>query len=837
MAPGGSEYTPIGGDSMVALRRSDRAAQPRVVFSSTHEDWGYRGAQIGFREHDRRRASGARGDSILEAVGPNGFVQHALAVDLQALAEAHPDVLAGRGARLKMKLAATELNAQKREIEALNLKLCEVKRDVTMHLDMLGDLFEEDVEGFEDASFFPKEREALMMLQGAMLEILDMLNGDAGNTETILYAEAPEIPRALVDIGIAEPSPGTSHSAHPPSASLPGQASFKAPARVKSPAQAQAPAAPRTSSPSPASQAHGTPVPPEPALPPDPAPLPGVPLPVHPRKPTPVASNTTKAGQAVKEALLKVVKLRHAGKKGSAAEAKEVLDSIPAGKTVQASMLDKLAKSLEDQVFRVGGMKTMKAVVKKLLSRTLMRFLVPEGTQDPKEEEVKNEIINAAKDFFNILLNSKGRRSNVDTNAFWAAAVALLPTSLFKDNKGRTAMRLLHINYRTVQKANEIRGRMEEEKGGWRLITTAPHSDRVHWGPLIDWCHSDEASVEDNDNKQVVKVYQCKQKDDAEIVVYEEHPRRYLRETVENLRPAFLKSAEFGKMSAAFDDAEKKKRRKWAEARLRRELRARADMDVGEGNEPTVDEVDAEVHRMTLEYQKKEGRRRARRLVLKLAEKRREPTEAEVEAEVAKAPEYPTVVVSMKHFRKGFCKCIMRRKGSECDCQLCTYVTSNLSKFHRARTGWRLASPCTTRGCGCGAVELAEAEAGAQRRLDGGAQTMEAADDEPVRAADVTLALVSARIKAADFAAATRSPHHLMKYVLCDPLPDAEVNGPLNEDPADDVHVDEDPAARWRRLSPRWLTLKSAKVPFSCYRNYCVTNQCAGGLFNPRATK
>ena len=51
---------------------------------------------------------------------------------------------------------------------------------------------------------------------------------------------------------------------------------------------------------------------------------------------------------------------------------------------------------------------------------------------------------------------SKGRRSDVDTNAFWAAAVALLPADLLKDRKGRAAMRLLGINYRVIKKVKEV---------------------------------------------------------------------------------------------------------------------------------------------------------------------------------------------------------------------------------------------------------------------------------------------------------------------------------------------------------------------------------------------
>jgi hypothetical protein len=129
-----------------------------------------------------RPASGSTNDEAplgggtLEAFGPTGGAQHALAAELRALTEAPPDVQTGCGAMVTMKLAATELDAQKQEIAALNKKFGEVKREVKEHLDMLGELFEEVVEGAEDASFFPEEREALMILQGAMLEILDTLS-------------------------------------------------------------------------------------------------------------------------------------------------------------------------------------------------------------------------------------------------------------------------------------------------------------------------------------------------------------------------------------------------------------------------------------------------------------------------------------------------------------------------------------------------------------------------------------------------------------------------------------------------------------------------------------
>ena len=103
-------------------------------------------------------------------------------------------------------------------------------------------------------------------------------------------------------------------------------------------------------------------------------------------------------------------------------------------------------------------------------------------------------------------------------------------------------------------------------------------------------------------------------------------------------------------------------------------------------------------------------------------------------------------------------------------------------------------------------------------------------------AADVAALKVKvedAKKKARAFGAATRSPHDLMRYVLCDLLPDEDVNGPLVENLLDAPPADETADARWERLSPRWLTLESAKRPFRVHSHLCLTEQCKPNLFRP----
>ena len=47
---------------------------------------------------------------------------------------------------------------------------------------------------------------------------------------------------------------------------------------------------------------------------------------------------------------------------------------------------------------------------------------------------------------------------------------------------------------------------MEDLGQGWELLQTAPHSDRVEGRLITEWWHSEEASTEDNANKQAIRV-------------------------------------------------------------------------------------------------------------------------------------------------------------------------------------------------------------------------------------------------------------------------------------------------------------------------------------------
>ena len=49
-------------------------------------------------------------------------------------------------------------------------------------------------------------------------------------------------------------------------------------------------------------------------------------------------------------------------------------------------------------------------------------------------------------------------------------------------------MRILGVHHRVIKQGAAHRGAMEDRGGGWKLLTTAPHSDRVDGQIITEWC-------------------------------------------------------------------------------------------------------------------------------------------------------------------------------------------------------------------------------------------------------------------------------------------------------------------------------------------------------------
>jgi hypothetical protein len=220
-------------------------------------------------------------------------------------------------------------------------------------------------------------------------------------------------------------------------------------------------------------------------------------------------------GSELREIMREVSKLR-AALKPRAAQAK--LESAETGKVAGKRITSQRAREMADLLFKCGGLETTRAVLEQLMTRSdvaqLQSDAVVKSRAKTADAKTARAMLEAAKAFFNQLMPGEkrlvpgkwqksklhsgmtwvhehevagGRRSQADRNAFWAGAAALLPRDIFKSRGGRAAMRILGVQYRVIKKGAKLRGEMEDRGGGWKLLTTAPHRDRVDGALITEW--------------------------------------------------------------------------------------------------------------------------------------------------------------------------------------------------------------------------------------------------------------------------------------------------------------------------------------------------------------
>ena len=193
-----------------------------------------------------------------------------------------------------------------------------------------------------------------------------------------------------------------------------------------------------------------------------------------------------------------------------------------------------------------------------------------------KDDDVRDDIIGAAKMFFNDIMKTKGRRTDVNSTAFWAVASALIPSDVLENRKGRAIMRLLDIDYRVLKKAAEIRAGLVDGSKTWKNFTTAKHCDTADWQLISEWLHSEEASMEDNDHKELVRI--VLKVDEKGPIEYMFHRARVLKDTKLGLLEAFLKSSTCVRMRTLFQEKKVAVRRRSAVNLARLAIRERGEV-------------------------------------------------------------------------------------------------------------------------------------------------------------------------------------------------------------------------------------------------------------------
>ena len=273
-------------------------------------------------------------------------------------------------------------------------------------------------------------------------------------------------------------------------------------------------------------------------------------------------------GKAALEGVKSVTRLEA---KGEMAKAAEKLLSLPKGKHVGEQTISNAGRAMESLLFQLGGLETIRRVLDSFFARPAVRTAMSNHLKSKTkshDDAAVESIIKTAKAFFTGIMGTKGRRSDIDMNAFWAAAAAIVPVTAREDKLVRAVMRILGLRYESVKRAIELRKAMVDTAAGWKWIKTKPHCDHTDWTPLIKWLHSDEASTPDNDHKSEIKVNVT---DDGTTVSYELHERRYWNDKLSVLLRTFRESPVFLEMQKAHTECERNKRHAKALSLAKRE--------------------------------------------------------------------------------------------------------------------------------------------------------------------------------------------------------------------------------------------------------------------------
>ena len=375
------------------------------------------------------------------------------------------------------------------------------------------------------------------------------------------------------------------------------------------------------------------------------------------------------------EALASVKEVYRLENQGKSAEASAKLQSLPQGTHVQEQTIANASRAMEQVLFSLGGLETISRVLDSFFKRPAVRTSMSEhlkSTTSSEDQSTVDDIIATAKSFFTGIMQSSGRRTDINMNAFWAVAAALVPVTALEDRKVRSVMRVLNLRFEVVKRAIDLRNGMVDSAVGWKLIrTTSEHSDKRQMAELIKWLHSEDASTPDNEHKVEHKVMVS---DKDGVLSFELHQRRYYNDNMLALRKRFLMTPAYERMRAAHLEVEERKRHVKA-------LKAAKAM-VERGVVPRNELVEAEKIALRVTYKNTQAERLARQK-LRQAGLDRQPRSAEVTAEFEAAPEICELVIGKKQFQDALCQCTFSRKGGECDCPHCSYMTYNTGTLRR----------------------------------------------------------------------------------------------------------------------------------------------------------
>jgi len=188
-------------------------------------------------------------------------------------------------------------------------------------------------------------------------------------------------------------------------------------------------------------------------------------------------------------------KIRRLQSQGQVAQADQVQSTIEDGRSLQERTVRLRAKALADLLFETGKWGATKQVLESFLGRGEVQALQSEehrsSAADRHRLQAKDLMIESATTFiYNCLTHSLGRRTEQDTNTFWAILAALVPDGVFDQRLGAAVGSLLGLNYRAVRKALSMRLDVQDSAAGWVFVQTSRHFDSIELKWMSEWLHA-----------------------------------------------------------------------------------------------------------------------------------------------------------------------------------------------------------------------------------------------------------------------------------------------------------------------------------------------------------
>ena len=314
--------------------------------------------------------------------------------------------------------------------------------------------------------------------------------------------------------------------------------------------------------------------------------------------PAPTATaKTTKREKNAAELRSKLKKVHRLANRGKTQEARAALAKIPNGKKLQSRSIEIAAKEMEDLLLQRGGLETVRWMLDLFFDWLIIRTAIGDHLKEKcqrYDREACAAMVESIKHFFTGTMATRGRRTDLNRNVFYAAAAAVIPKNALENRQIRAVMRLTGLRHDAVSKAIAFRMEMDDHKQGWRLLTTNTHEDSADYTLLDTWFHSSAASTEDNEMKKQVRVGLTESEG---TISYHLHNRRYLSAKIPILHKEFLYSTEYEEMQRSFKHAQQHKRRTKAVRLLKQKGR----------QNPSDAEISCEEKRLGLVYQRKQA--------------------------------------------------------------------------------------------------------------------------------------------------------------------------------------------------------------------------------------